>query len=447
MSPRRFAAAARQVLFAALVAPFLSSCWGDLVTDQTVGTPQPPTAGPMFAHYVAIGTSLGAGIQSGGINDSTQREAYPFLLARSMGLVADVSWRYPSLNNPGCPPPFTNVLTGARVTPTGFPTSTGSSCYVRRATSVGPVMDNVSIPGIRIQQIENLTLVPFGPTDTLKLAQFITGGVNPLDMAEAAHPTFVTFEGFANDALGAATRGDTTLLTDSTTFHDAFRRIGDRLDATGAKVATINLPSGPLLPHFSAAFLLFCFKNGCAPLGVTARPPYNLPAFTVDASCNHPALSAGAGVGDSTLLPFLTTATMTSVLAAGGAANLNCSTGVATITTAAGTTPAGATITREEYRAIFQRIRAFNNVITAEASARGWAVADWNAALQAQAALGRIPSFPNLAATSGNLVFAGTGGTIFSQDGIHPNALGYRIIAEAFRAAINTTFGANLPVP
>ena len=444
MTSNRFARTARHLAAALLAAPLLTSCWGDLVTDQTIGSPAPPAAGEMFARYVAIGTSIGAGIQSGGINDSTQKLSYPHLLARSMGLTPGVNWAYPSFTNPGCPPPYTNPLTGARVTPTGFPTSTASSCYVRSAASVSPVMTNVSIPGIRIQQVLDLTAIPFGPTDTLKLAQFITGGVNPIDMAERVQPTFVTFEAFANDALGAATRGDTTLLTDSTAFHAAFTAIADRLDATGAHVATMNLPTAPLIPHFSAGFLFFCLKNGCAPLGIAATLPFSLATFTADSTCRHAALSAGVGVGDSTLVPFPTLATMAGAITTAGVTNVNldCATGAATITTPLGTSSAGATIVRAEYRAIFRRIREFNSVITSEATARGWALADWNTALQQQAALGTIPAFPSLTTPTTTLF-----GTLFSLDGIHPNALGHRIIVDAFRTAIASTFGVNLPVP
>ena len=39
----------------------------------------------IFRSYVAIGNSLAAGWQSGGINDSTQQQAYPRLLAIQMG--------------------------------------------------------------------------------------------------------------------------------------------------------------------------------------------------------------------------------------------------------------------------------------------------------------------------------------------------------------------------
>src|ERR1044071_851075 len=76
----------------------------------------PSPVNPIFQSYVAIGNSITAGYQSDGINDSTQRQAYPLLLARVMG----TRYAYPSLAMPGCAPPINNFLTQARLTPTGF---------------------------------------------------------------------------------------------------------------------------------------------------------------------------------------------------------------------------------------------------------------------------------------------------------------------------------------
>ncbi len=441
MSPRRIATAARRTALAVLATPLLLSCWGDLVTNDSLGTLAVPSAGARYQRYVAMGTSIGAGIQSGGINDSTQKQAYPYLLASAMGLRPGVNWLYPSLTKPGCPPPFTNPLTNARVTPAGFPTSTGASCYVRTAASAAPLMNNVSIPGLRIQQVLDLTAIPFGATDTLKLAGFLTGGVNPIDMAERGRPTFVTLEVFANDALGAATRGDTTLLTSTADFQAAFTAIANRLDATGASVAVMNLPSGPLVPHFSPGFLFYCLKNGCPALGINTAAPFTSANFTVDPSCNHPALSAGVGVGDSTLVPFATTGAIAGTLTAGGLASLDCTGGGAATTTPASATPL-AVVGKPEMRAIFARIAEFNNIIATEATARDWALADWNAALVAQAAAGKIPLFPSLATPTTTLF-----GTIFSLDGIHPNLAGQRIIAQAFATAIRNKWGTNLTIP
>src|SRR6266550_961009 len=67
--------------------------------------------GDIFKSYVAIGNSITAGYQSSGINDSTQRQSYAFLLAQQMG----TQYHYAALKNPGCPPPIANTQTGARV--------------------------------------------------------------------------------------------------------------------------------------------------------------------------------------------------------------------------------------------------------------------------------------------------------------------------------------------
>jgi hypothetical protein len=110
--------------------------------------PNPPTGGEIFRSYVAIGNSITAGFQSGGINDSTQQQAYPRLLAIQMG----TPYRYASLVLPGCPPPVANFQTQARVG-TG---STGTTCLVRSAASVTDVLNNVGVPDARV-------LDPFRP--------------------------------------------------------------------------------------------------------------------------------------------------------------------------------------------------------------------------------------------------------------------------------------------
>jgi len=91
----------------------LNSC------DSDADVLNPPVVDPLFDSYVAIGNSITAGFQSGGINDSTQRLSYAALLARQMG----TRYAFPSLRMPGCPPPLTSLLTGAR----GAPRSSGAA--------------------------------------------------------------------------------------------------------------------------------------------------------------------------------------------------------------------------------------------------------------------------------------------------------------------------------
>src|SRR5438034_11685525 len=98
------------------------ACHNDELNRPFADTP----VDPLFDRYVSMGNSVTAGVQSAGINDSTQQRSYAVLLAHAMRSPFFV----PSLTNPGCPPPFTNVFTQARLTPPGYPTSTGTSCYL-----------------------------------------------------------------------------------------------------------------------------------------------------------------------------------------------------------------------------------------------------------------------------------------------------------------------------
>ena len=414
----------RRLAIAALVVPLIAGC-SSMLDNETIGSRSAPAGGAMFTSYVALGTSIGAGIQSGGINDSTQKEAYTYLLATSMGLTPGVDWFYPSLTNPGCPSPYTNILTSTRLS--------ALPCAYRAPGSIAPFVNNTSVPSIRLAQLETITRLDFGATDTLGLAQFIVGSMNPIDMAERAHPTFITLEIGANDVLGAATRGTDLLLTRLDSFQVQFTRLADRIDATGAHVAVSNIPNVTRIPHFSMGAIYYCLKNGGCPAPLPpATVPFSLPTFTVDASC----APVSPAVGTTTLVPFSTLGRILGALTAGAPASLNCGTGAATAT---GSTAAQLPIiSAAELSVIATRVADLNTFIAAQATQRGWALVDFDAALGAQAAAGNIPGFPNLATPSTLM------GPVFSQDGIHPNAAGHVIIANAFKAAINAKFGTSL---
>jgi hypothetical protein len=93
-----YSGAARRRLAAGLVAAtavFMVGCpEADLVTIPKTSVNQ-----SLFKSYVALGNSLTAGYQSGGITDSTQRESYAAILAHQTG----TRYAYGSLNYPGCP--------------------------------------------------------------------------------------------------------------------------------------------------------------------------------------------------------------------------------------------------------------------------------------------------------------------------------------------------------
>lgn len=411
----------RRIAYAALAFPLLAAC----VSNETMGTRPAPAGGEMFANYVAIGTSIGAGIRSGGLDSVGQQAAYPYLLAVRMGLTPGADWHWPKMAGDGCPAPYADIRLGTRLS--------AVPCGLRDPANTYAYMNNVGIPGIRVAQVVDITQRQFVATDTLLAAEFITGSMNPLDMALMARPTFVTLEIGLNDVLGAATRGDITLLTPADSFRLQFTRIANKIDATGAKVAVANIPNVTRIPNLSAGYIYYCLKNGCP--GLPATAPFSLATFTVDVSCVP---SSSGGVGDSTLVPFSTLGRILGALTAGGAASLNCATGVVTATgSVAAQLP---TVVKAELMAIAARVDSLNTTIASQATTRGWALVDLYGLLDAQQTAGNIPPFPNLSATDPDTLF----GTVFSQDGVHPTAAGHVLIANAFIAAINTTFTTTL---
>jgi lysophospholipase L1-like esterase len=446
----------RLALMAMAAVPLFAACSLD---NQVMGVRGSPPGGSQFARVANIGTSLSSGFESGGINDSTQREGPMYQLAVAIGLTPGVDWFYPSFQSWGCPAPYTNPLTGARVGGVS-----AAFCGTRAAASAVPYMSNTAIPGLRAGHVLDLTYLAFPKTDTLKLAQFITGGVNPINMVLRQQPTFVTIEVGANDVLGASTNADTTLLTPVAAFTQIIGAIRDSLNTLNPRpgVAIANLPSPGSIPHFTKASTLYTLKNVTCPAlpgALQAGIPYCSPLFTLDATCNT---IANGGVGDAFLLPLATTGAITSVLAAARAAKIDCGRDSVLVAIAGGGAPAvanaGLRLNVPAATAIGTRVAQLNGAIAALATTENWALADVNAAFLAQAA--NIPVMPDIIGNQlklygcpstligGAVALSCTGTTtLFSQDGLHMSKAGYRVMAVAFATAINAKYGSALVVP
>src|SRR5882672_11957940 len=90
----------RRFVFAASLgcALLVAACENEVLNSPRVPAYQ---GGTMFQRYVAMGNSITAGFQSGGINDSTQRQSYAVLIGGAMRS----PFFSPLLGKPGCPPP------------------------------------------------------------------------------------------------------------------------------------------------------------------------------------------------------------------------------------------------------------------------------------------------------------------------------------------------------
>jgi len=394
--------------------PVLAGCR----TDEKLNAPK--VADPIFQRYVSLGNSITAGFQSGGISDSTQLRAYAQLIAKAMG----TSFNYPQLAGRGCPPPFTNNVTQARV---GGATS--STCDLR-VVRPGPY-NNVAIPGNVVANLYTNFGTPASLFDPLKT--IFLGGRTELEMTRAINPTFISVWIGANDVLGAlissTNAGDSTQITAAAAFNTAYDSVASVLASTGAKVVLVNVPDVTIIPYASLAAIYYCAKNGGCP---PPFPPQNpllagVPTFTVNANCSP------LGLGTTTLIPWPVALTKLGAALQGQPQQLDC-------------TVAPEVISGAEIAAMQTAVASYNTHIAAVANAHGWALVDVNSTLQfaRNNIPGAILPFPDVSLLpAGPIAF----GTLFSLDGIHPSSVAHRLIADSVASAINQKYGTTLPVP
>jgi lysophospholipase L1-like esterase len=374
---------------------------------------------PLFDRYVSMGNSITAGFQSGGINDSTQSQSYAVLLARAM----HTPFFSPLMNKPGCPPPYTNVFTGAR-----FGGGTPTTCALRKTQAVTPpFISNTAVPGALVNDI----YTNGAGAHANSLTQFFLGGLTQVQMAAKVDPTFVSIWIGNNDVLGAATSstdgGDSTLITPAPLFNARYDSMLTAVDAAtspqgGVLVGVANVTA---IPFFTAGATYWAIKNHLA-------PPDSFPTlFTVSANCAPIVTGIPGARGDSTLIPFPYGAALLGAVAAGAARNLDCADTVARI------------VVPSELVKLVAAVTAYNAHISSAATTRGWAYLNPNPTLDS---LRLVPAavrpFPAIgAACTAALPF----GTAFSCDAVHPSAATHRLIAQKLRLAINATYTTAIP--
>jgi lysophospholipase L1-like esterase len=380
----------------------------------------PPASGEIFTSYVAIGNSITAGYQSGGINDSTQRQSFARLLATQMG----TQYHYAALAFPGCPAPVA-AFPATRVGTVG--TTPPPACALRVSTSVTDILNNVAVPGAYSADPTSATTGESNPLTT-----FILGGRTQVSRALMAHPTFTTIWIGNNDVLGAGgsgilvptpALGQKGVLSNLATFSASYDAMIQQLtdSAPGIKGVLIGVVQVAGIPLLSAGDTIF--KASAA-----NRAAMNAIAGTT--------VNVGADCSGSTALVNVPSL-LGAVRAGTHPALISCTKNVPAA-------PVGDVFVLDptEQATLGALITSYNNYISAKAAAIGFAYVDPNPILAAQKATNAIPRFPNF--TSATATF----GTLISLDGIHPAAPAHRLIANALIAAINAKYGTSLaPVP
>lgn len=378
--------------------------------------PRPSQGGGIFQSYVAIGNSITAGYQSGGINDSTQVRSYAKLLADVMG----TRYAYASVAKPGCPPPLNDFNAQTRVTPTGFPPSTSTSCFLR-ANTVG-ILNNVAVPGATSFDPD----APGGTPFSNLLTQLILGGQSQVQRARAANPTFATVWVGNNDVLAPAVSGVLTPLagvspgvTPQATFTANYDKMIADLradpfaDLKGVLIGVVNVTNAPILfsgrvlqsPQFMAAISQAAGKPVTADPTTCTATTNSLISFQIVAAIRanqHPATifcekTPQPPVGDIFVLDQGEIATLTAY------------------------------------------VTAVNSYISGKAQSIGFGYLNPNQALDSLKAAGQITATgPNFLTPTAPF------GKWLSLDGAHPSSTAHILLTDYLIDVINAKYGTTL---
>ncbi len=396
-----------------LLAASLAGCQGPCQKLGGITAPALTSGSADFTRFVAVGTSISAGYQSGGLVNRHQVRAFPALFAQQVGRTVrpdsgNGAFSFDAVNGNGLPPLMQlRSLSPLVISNSGL--APGNMVNYRQPGDY----QNLAVPGA-------LALDFADSTDYPANAFFSVVGRHRGTIAQQVlrqNPTFISFEYGANEVLGAATRGSLTYLFPPATYAAILTGEIDAIHAAtpNARLAIFNVPDVTAIP--------FCttFKPYTVSLSTGAVVPLLGPdSVALDPARDLVLLTAG---------PFLATGTGFPV---GSYNYLN--------PAAPGNghpLPDAVVLSGVEQDTIKIAVTAMNQAVDAVATLPWVVKVDLNGLLSGIAASGY---------TIGSTHYTGafvTGG-LFSLDGIHPNDLAHAIIANTMIDAVNAKFGATV---
>jgi lysophospholipase L1-like esterase len=383
--------------------------------------PEPALVGEAnMSRYVAVGNSLTAGESNGGLYRASQLSSYPRLLAQQFALSGgrgDFSqplFSEDQENGSGyLRLTAVSPLTLTRVTDKLAVRSSSPTLY----TKFEGDNQNLGVPGLRMADVDR---AGYGTTTgNPYFERLLPAGQEQksyLNYVTDSKPTFFTVSLGENDVLDFVTSGGTQPLTDPGAFAANARKLFDALAASGAKGAVSNVPDATQFPLLLKPSELAASRNDkLGPYWITtgtgdARPATDDDLILITVDSIGYLNRAGFPKGYFKISPL----NNDEVLDA------------------------------DEIAQARQATAAYNATLSAEVSARNWALVDLNA-LFAKARAGFLDFYGNR--VEGTFIQGGqvSANSIFSVDAVHPNARGYALIANEFIDAINQTYKASVP--
>ncbi len=387
-----------------------------------------------YSKYEALGDSLTAGFASGALTKYYQDFSFPAIIAQQAGIA---SFQQPIISDPGIGSSTAQptvlmlsklLLTSAGVSPVIIPTP-GNPGVPTNATLQG-AYNNLGIPGANTKNLiattGDINKVLTGNIDpkTIMYDLILRDGAHTaLQQAIGAAPSFVTVWAGNNDVLGAVTSAvaiDGVTVTPTADFQTSYTAIlgALRVQLPSAAIVVATIPDVGAIPFATTIkpYIVNPATGAHIPLLGEAGPLTEQDFVTLGASSY---LAQGIGIPT----------------AAGGTGQLLPEGSISST----GVVSPGVILRSGEMALIRSRTNELNTVIKAVAAQFNAKVVDINAI------------FSNIVAngyTVGGIKLTPaflTGG-IFSYDGIHPQRLGYAIVANEFIKVMNASFGTSIPL-
>ena len=390
---------------AALFAFGLGSC-GEI---QPINAPVAGSGNANFSTYAAMGTSITAGWQSGGLVVHHQVHSYAALFAQAAGSSA---FTEPTISADGIPP-LLRIVSLSPLIVSNAGRTLGTPTNLAQPTAY----HNMGVAGAVLFDATDSTFYYGGPRSPVPFQLVVRHRGTVLSEVASLSPTFVSVEYGSNEVLGPATSGSGTVGFSPAVFQVLLHGTLGGLEnlPTSPKLAIFTVPNVPTIPYF------------------TTFPP-----FTVSLTTGAPVPLIGPGgtplsAGDFVLLNAGADLATGKGFAAGSYNYVN--------PAAPGTgvpLDDAEVLSASEAANITAAVDGYNTAIRAEAALAGAAVVDLHGLLETAATVG-LPY-------QGSIYNADyiTGG-LFSLDGVHPNDLAHGFLANLMIDAVNRTYGSSIP--
>ncbi|HEY6196214.1 MAG TPA: SGNH/GDSL hydrolase family protein [Candidatus Eisenbacteria bacterium] len=403
------------------LAAVLAGCEGPCSKLESVNAPGLGSSGIDLSTYVAVGTSLSSGFESGGLVDRHQVHSFPSLFARQIGKTVQIDGRgtftQPVVDFDGIPSlleikSYSPLIISSAGRTTGAPTNFAQNFAYH----------NLGVPGAILLDLVDTTnynadVAPVHRQNYtfFNLIQRHRGSI--LVQALSLGPSILSLEYGANEILGpTAVAGVPPSSSTGAAFAQLMTISLNSIHAAlpGTRVAVFNVPDVTSIPFFTT-----------------------FPAFTVSTTSGQPLPLLGANgpleLGDLVLLSAGSTIAAGTGIPTGGFNYIN---------PAAGSNgqplPESLILRLSEVTAARTEIAQMNAVVDSVATRPFVARVDL-AALLGEIATSGIHIGGNLYTS------AFISGGLFSLDGVHPNDLGYALMANQMIDAVNARFGAAVP--